>query len=922
MKSDQTIQDNNPADELIKIQNLLDGLLLEKQNQHDKNAYRLKLAETWHNLGILQREFRQWEDTEHALITAYELYQQLGVKHVERQAIVCFDLALLKSERLKWKEAEDYFRFSQDMFQNLGANDIRSPLADELADTWLHWGILKRRQHKWYVAEKLFKKAEQLYLRLGASDALSPYADELAETWMNIAIVWHAQQKTDKADSLMQQAESLYLQLGANNFASPHADELAETWLQFGVLLQNCRQFDQAKHKMQLAHDLYSALHAGQSNSPYCDELAETQLHLTLLYNESAQWPEFNETLQRALRLYSTMTHFSGDFVAELTLLSSIATRSPIAVNILFHELSSLLAKWQTIQIGDDELFQRTQKFWHYWISFALEHNNYSLLLDILGASQGQRLLEIVQNNQQAYSQTTNTDIQKFLHLQQQLRQLDLEILSVQRPLPSQTTPYLRQKKQRLKVTYRKVRNEWLTIRQSLIKQGNSLFTPLPILRAKDIQDCLKQHEAIVFVVSLNVFGVEDGPRLLLVQCDRIESIKLPILNQAVKAMNQLNNSLINQGRSLSLRLPGNVKLFNDEFNTTPPESNLGKVKWAMQQFNLELKSILNSCVNSVHIISQGPFHNLPWQYDCAVPATAFYPGLHAFWQRRHSAQDLNTPIYPSQESPLCLISNASDDEPMNRLYYLPTEIEFIRHIWGEELVETFDCLPAYDGKPRLIFLLGHGSFDRGNAQFALKQSKLSPQSLIAYQNPIYALGVSSCLLANHEDIANEPFGFFSQTASRRELRFGVGAIVPVDDLSTSCLSLLFHFYWREAGQPNKAMSLALDALSSGLWPEEVKMIFKKIFTTQLPFIFNELQQDEVKGSLEQQALFQQRCENIIQPWTRHTAYYIKQYKTLIESHDLDKQQRAVEILLDGFLENLSQKQHALAYFLPFWLWG
>jgi len=258
----------------------------------------------------------------------------------------------------------------------------------------------------------------------------------------------------------------------------------------------------------------------------------------------------------------------------------------------------------------------------------------------------------------------------------------------------------------------------------------------------------------------------------------------------------------------------------------------------------------------------------------------------------------------------------------MKRLYYLPTEIEFIRQVWGEELVESFDGLPSHDGKPRLLFLLGHGSFDKGNAQFALKQSKLSPQSLIAYQNPIYALGASSCLLANHEDIANEPFGFFSQTTSRPELRFGVGAIVPVDDLSTSCLSLLFHFYWREIGLPSKAMPLALDALSSGLWPEEVKMIFKKVFTTQLPSIFNELQQDEVKVSLKQQDLFQQRCENNILLWTRHTAYYTKQYKILIDSDDIDKQQRAVEILLDGFLENLSQKQQELACFLPFWLWG
>ena len=146
------------------------------------------------------------------------------------------------------------------------------------------------------------------------------------------------------------------------------------------------------------------------------------------------------------------MTHFPGDFIEELIYLSSIATRSSVAANALFQQLSSLLAKWQSLQVGDAGLFKRTQGFWCYWICFALEQKNHSLLLDIFGASQGQRLLEIVQSNLQAHSKKGDTDVLNFLQAQQKLRKLELEILSVNQPLPSQTSLYLRQKKKRLKI--------------------------------------------------------------------------------------------------------------------------------------------------------------------------------------------------------------------------------------------------------------------------------------------------------------------------------------------------------------------------------------------------------------------------------------------------------------------------------------
>ena len=101
-----------------------------------------------------------------------------------------------------------------------------------------------------------------------------------------------------------------------------------------------------------------------------------------------------------------------------------------------------------------------------------------------------------------------------------------------------------------------------------------------------------------------------------------------------------------------------------------------------MKQYQKVLADLLSPNIRSIHIVSQGPFHGLPWQYASSVPETAFYPGLHAFWQRRHSYHPDQT-VYPSEDCPLCLLSNGCDDDPQNRLYFLPVEIEMISLIWG-----------------------------------------------------------------------------------------------------------------------------------------------------------------------------------------------------------------------------------------------
>jgi len=888
--------------ELMRSQSVLDDLLKQDFTLFPPKSHQLKIAKTYHTLGKLQRELRHWEGSESSLISALTFYQNLGTSFVAEQAIISFDLALLKSERLHWTEAEDYFRFSQDIFLGLGGEDIASSFSDELADIWLHWGILKLNLKQWDIAKQLLNKAKGLYLKLGANHSFSPYADELAETWMNIAIVWHAQNETSKAKILLEQVEKLYLQLGASNCQSPHADELADTWFQIGIIFKNCRDYPYAKAKFQQAHDLFFSLHSNHNDYRFNDELAETQLQLTLLYSDENDKEAMLLTLQSVVHLYERMNYFSGDFIEELTKLNSLAGSSLVDSYLLFHQLSALLAKWQSVQIGDSVLFERTKGFWSFWVSFALTHNEYNLLVDIFCASHGQRLLEIVQSN---HFVSDSSSEQKFLNVQQQLRKLELEILGMQQPIPSKTSYFLRDKKQHLKASYRIIRNEWLKLRQDLIGvEHNSLFL-LSQLRVKNIQGYLARNEAVAISVSLESYGISGDPLFILVYSNRVDCIKMPMLSQAESAMNQLN-----------------MDFFNDSLvGSGGEDACLNDLYTAMQQYKNILQRKLNPDTASLHIISQEPFHDLPWQYFCPI-ASKFYPGIHAFLQRRQANLKAEA-VFPNEKCPLSLLTYGEDETSLKRLYYLPAEIELITCIWGREVVETLGSLSLNDKKPRILFLLGHGSFDNGNAQFSLQKSKLNAHDIIAYPDPIYALGASSCLLAKHADIANEPLGLFSITACRSDIKFGLGAIIPVDDLWSTCLSLLFHHYWRKEKDPNAAMQSALISLESGDWPVDCKALFKQVFIIQLPIIFNKIQEDIIKAPVHQQDQLYLRCSNLIQPWTRHISYYIQQHRILIDKgNNYKTKQISAEILVDGFLENLAMNKATLRNFLPFWLWG
>jgi hypothetical protein len=180
-------------------------------------------------------------------------------------------------------------------------------------------------------------------------------------------------------------------------------------------------------------------------------------------------------------------------------------------------------------------------------------------------------------------------------------------------------------------------------------------------------------------------------------------------------------------------------------------------------------------------------------------------------------------------------------------------------------------------------------------------------------------LGASACLLARSEDINAEPLGVLSLATCRQDVQFSYGALTPIDDFLTTCLSLLFHVAWRESQNPNTAMRTALTQLETGAWSSEAQEIFKEVFTDYLPVMFAKMLADEQNGTVE----VKQRVANCRVDWLRGMGGLIDAYYDWLENrHDKTAIIKLVDVMLRDLMKVTPYFHPKLAQFLPFWLWG
>ena len=91
-------------------------------------------ATTYHNLGYVAQEQRQWEQAEQYYQQALQIYIEYNDRYA--QAITYGQLGLLEQERLQWSQARDYLLRALEIFIAFEDDHYIGITISNLADIW------------------------------------------------------------------------------------------------------------------------------------------------------------------------------------------------------------------------------------------------------------------------------------------------------------------------------------------------------------------------------------------------------------------------------------------------------------------------------------------------------------------------------------------------------------------------------------------------------------------------------------------------------------------------------------------------------------------------------------------------------------------------------------------------------------------
>lgn len=475
---------------------------------------------------------------------------------------------------------------------------------------------------------------------------------------------------------------------------------------------------------------------------------------------------------------------------------------------------------------------------------------------------------------------------------------------------------------------------EWLSVYHKLMEQGLYFDSDIIRMRSEQLQDSgllfdtdaiqtrshelrdqLAPNQAVVISVNLADYGLaEQPPRLLLIRRECISWLPLtiPDVNLAVDTLTGINRAMNNGRNRLSLRTSEDGKPEQAVTNEPDVESLQQTLKETMTGCWQKLSEQLQG-YTQISFIGHGHLVGLPWQgYAPPQFEVSYYSGLYAYHQRKNTRASPPA-LVPTAESPLTLLAYDAEDQPEIRLYHLPAEIAAIEKIWGKECVNRLNDLSEAKPRHNLLLLLGHGRYGDGLAQFLLKDRMLEQHDLMNYPHTMRFLGASACLLGSEKDIGGEPLGLLSLCGCRPDMAFSYGSLLPVDDLSAVCLSILFHCHWKQRGDPQAAIKQALSELASGKWDETAKSVFRDVFTTYLPVMFRAIE----------------NAEKQYKKSDRFDSGYFKEmedrHEDIYKDWGVDTKQIIAEELADDFLKKVttdSQWLSRLATFTSFWMYS
>jgi tetratricopeptide (TPR) repeat protein len=169
--------------------------LATQLGQLDQEAAHRLQASTYHNLGMVAQEQRQWEQAEQFYQQALQLFSEYNDRY--SQAKTYHQLGRVAQEQRQWAQAEEYYQQALQLF--IEHNDRYSQ-----ANTYHNLGAVAQEQRKFEQAAQYYQQALQLY---------SEYNDRYsqANTYHNLGILEREQEQWTPAREYLLRALEIYV---------------------------------------------------------------------------------------------------------------------------------------------------------------------------------------------------------------------------------------------------------------------------------------------------------------------------------------------------------------------------------------------------------------------------------------------------------------------------------------------------------------------------------------------------------------------------------------------------------------------------------------------------------------------------------------------------------------------------------------
>ncbi len=263
----------------------------------EERQKQLFIATTYHQLGIVAEELRQWDEAKNN----YQQALSIKIEYNDRysQARTYHELGIVAQELRQWEEAKN--NYQQAIAILIEYNDRYSQ-----AKTYHNLGIVAQELRQWEFAKNNYQQALAIFIEY--NDRYSQ-----ASTYHQLGMVAQELRQWDEAKNNYQQALAICIEYNDRYYQ-------ASTYNQLGTVAQELRQWEFAKNNYQQALAIFI-----EYNDRYSQ--AGTYHNLGIVARELRQWEFAKNNYQQALAIcieyndrYSqaTIYHQLGTVAQEL----------------------------------------------------------------------------------------------------------------------------------------------------------------------------------------------------------------------------------------------------------------------------------------------------------------------------------------------------------------------------------------------------------------------------------------------------------------------------------------------------------------------------------------------------------------------------------------------------------------------------